>query len=252
MSKKLDALGDRLKAYEKMETEAKFLPTLPVYARIDGRCFSKFTRGMERPYDSVMSSMMQETTRYLVEQTGALTGYTQSDEISLVWYSDDPKSEIFFCRKKQKMTSILSAIATAKFLEQALKYFPEKCEKNLPTFDARVFQVPSQMEAMNCFLWRVQDAVKNSITMAASSVYSHKQLMNKNGADKLDMLMDKGINWNDYPRFFKEGSFFKRQEYLKGDTIRSKVVETNCFEKFKDLTTEQKIEFIFAKKLELE
>ena len=25
MSKKLDALGDRLKAYEKMETEAKFL-----------------------------------------------------------------------------------------------------------------------------------------------------------------------------------------------------------------------------------
>ena len=105
MSKKLDALGDRLKAYEKMETEAKFLPTLPVYARIDGRCFSKFTRGMERPYDSVMSSMMQETTRYLVEQTGALTGYTQSDEISLVWYSDDPKSEIFLFLPKNVIFS---------------------------------------------------------------------------------------------------------------------------------------------------
>lgn len=251
MSKKLDALGDRLKGYERMETDCKFLPTLPVYARIDGRCFSKFTKGMERPYDETMSRMMQETTKYLVEQTGALTGYTQSDEISLLWYSEDPKSEIFFCRKKQKMTSILAAMATAKFLELALKEFPEKCAKSLPTFDARVFQVPSKMEGMNCFLWRVQDAVKNSITMAASTVYSHKQLMNKNGGDKVDMLMEKGINWNDYPRFFKEGSFFKREEYLKGDTVRTKVIECNQFDKFGSLSTEDKIEFIFTKKIEL-
>lgn len=249
MSKKLDALGDRLKSYERMETDDKFLPLLPVYARIDGRCFSKFTKGMKRPYDETMSWMMQETTKYLVEQTGALTGYTQSDEISLVWYSDDVKSEIFFCRKKQKMTSILAAMATAKFLEMALKEFPEKCAKNLPTFDARVFQVPNKVEGMNCFLWRVQDAVKNSITMAASSVYSHKQLMNKNGADKMDMLMEKGINWNNYPRFFKEGSFFKRQEYMKGEAVRTKVVETEVFSKFGDLTTDQKVEFIFSKKL---
>lgn len=251
MSKKMDALGDRLKSYERMETESKFLPTLPVYARIDGRCFSKFTRGMERPYDSKMSWIMQETTKYLVEQTGALTGYTQSDEISLIWYSDDPKSEIFFCRKKQKMTSILSAIATAKFVQLALENFPDKCLKNLPTFDARVFQVPSKMEGMNCFLWRVQDAVKNSVTMAAGTVYSHKELMNKNGAEKLDMLMEKGVNWNNYPKFFKEGSFFKREEYLKEDTVRTRVVEINIFDKFKDLSTEEKVDFIFSKKMEL-
>lgn len=249
MSKSLDPMGDRLKGYEGMETGQQFLPMLPVYARIDGKCFSKFTEGMDRPYDVKMSEMMQETTKYLVEKTGALTGYTQSDEISLIWYSDDPKSEIFFCRKKQKMVSTLSAMATAKFLQLTLQYFPEKCEKSLPTFDARVFQLPTLTEGMNCFLWRVQDAVKNSITMAASSSYSHKELMNKSGAVKLDMLMEKGINWNDYPRFFKEGSFFKRQEYLKGEAIRTKVVETNAFEKFKDLTTEEKVEFIFSKKL---
>ena len=249
MTKKLDNLGDRLKAYERMETECKFLPTLPVYARIDGRCFSRFTKGMKRPYDETMSRIMQETTKYLVEQTGALTGYTQSDEISLIWYSDDPKSEIFFCRKKQKMTSILAAIATAKFVELALKEFPEKCTKSLPTFDARVFQVPSVVEGMNCFLWRVQDAVKNSVTMAASTVYSHKDLLNKNSADKMDMLMEKGINWSNYPRFFKEGSFFKRQEYDKNGAVRTKVVECQVFDKFKDLTTDEKVDFIFKKKL---
>ena len=252
MSMKSDALGDRLKGYERMETEDKFLPMLPVYARIDGRCFSKFTKGMKRPYDETMTWIMQETTKYLVEHTGALTGYTQSDEISLIWYSDDVKSEIFFCRKKQKMTSTLAAMATAKFVQLALGNFPERCAKSLPTFDARVFQLPNQMEGMNCFLWRVQDAVKNSITMATSEYYSHRELMNKNGNDKLDMLMGKGVNWNDYPKSFKEGSFFKRQDYLKGDTIRTKVVETAVFEKFRDLSTEQKLEFIFAKKLEVQ
>lgn len=250
MSKKPDALGDRLKSYEAVETQGKFLPMLPVYARIDGRCFSKFTKGMRRPYDETMSWMMQETTKYLVENTGALTGYTQSDEISLIWYSDDIKSEIFFCRKKQKMTSILAAMATAKFLQLALENFPDKCDKSLPTFDARVFQLPNMIEGMNCFLWRVQDAVKNSVTMAASEWYSNKQLMGKNSNDKLDMLIEKGINWNDYPKFFKEGSFFKRQEYMRGDALRTSVIETNKFEKFRDLTTEEKVEFIYAKKLE--
>lgn len=245
-----DNMGDRLKMYEGMETSDKFIPMLPVYARIDGKCFSKFTKGMNRPYDEKMSWMMQETTKYLVDKTGALTGYTQSDEISLLWYSDDIKSDIFFCGKKQKMVSTLAAMATAKFLQLALEHFPERCEKNLPTFDARVFQLPNKMEAMNCFLWRVQDAVKNSISMAASTYYSHKELMNKNGADKMEMLFVKGVNWNDYPRFFKEGSFFKRENYLKGDVIRSRIVETNSFEKFSDLTSDEKVDFIFEKKLD--
>jgi hypothetical protein len=36
---------------------------------------------------------------------------------------------------------------------------------------------------------------------------------------------------------------------MKGEAVRTKVVEIDTFEKFKDLTTEQKVEFIFAKKL---
>ena len=39
-----DALGDRMKAYERQETEQRFIPLLPIYARIDGRGFSKFTK----------------------------------------------------------------------------------------------------------------------------------------------------------------------------------------------------------------
>ena len=54
----LDDMGDRLKEYERAETGRKFIPMIPIYARIDGRSFSKFTKGMKRPFDEDMSWIM--------------------------------------------------------------------------------------------------------------------------------------------------------------------------------------------------
>lgn len=76
MNSKRDALGDRMKAYEARESERRFLPMLPVYARIDGRNFSSFTHGMERPFDRRMTEAMLLTTEALVEETHARIGYT--------------------------------------------------------------------------------------------------------------------------------------------------------------------------------
>src|SRR5262245_17342108 len=53
-----DDLGDRLKAYELAETGRVLDPQLPIYARIDGRSFSTFTRSMRRPFDSRMAAAM--------------------------------------------------------------------------------------------------------------------------------------------------------------------------------------------------
>ena len=36
-----------MKQYEMIETARLFIPMLPVYARIDGRSFSRFTKGIE-------------------------------------------------------------------------------------------------------------------------------------------------------------------------------------------------------------
>ncbi len=46
--------------------------------------------------------------------------------------------------------------------------------------------------------------------MAASHYYSHKQLHKKNGSDMQEMLFQKGVNWNDYPDFFKRGTYVRR------------------------------------------
>jgi tRNA(His) guanylyltransferase len=50
--------------------------------------------------------------------------------------------------------------------------------------------------------------------MAAQAFYSHKELMGKNGSDKQEMLFQKGINWNDYPSFFKRGTYVQRKRVV--------------------------------------
>ncbi|MFT5685710.1 MAG: tRNA(His) guanylyltransferase, partial [Myxococcota bacterium] len=64
------ALGDRMKQYERREAGRRCMPRLPICIRIDGKTFSKFTRGLARPYDARLSELMVQTTEYLVENTG--------------------------------------------------------------------------------------------------------------------------------------------------------------------------------------
>ena len=89
------ALGSRMKWYEKRYSH-QVMPMIPVLARVDGRSFSRFTKGLGRPYDERMSKLMVAVTKFLVEETNARCGYTQSDEISLVWLTEDPNAELFF------------------------------------------------------------------------------------------------------------------------------------------------------------
>lgn len=57
----------------------------------------------------------------------------------------------------------------------------------------------------------MENLSKNSITMAARSYYSDAELFKKNGSQKQEMLFQKGVNWNDYPDFFKRGSYVQRR-----------------------------------------
>lgn len=200
----IDKMGDRLKYFEGIEAGRVLIPQLPICVRVDGRAFHTFTRGMKRPYDENMSNSMIETMKYLVEKTNACIGYVQSDEISLV-LSDEKDS--LFNGRIQKLTSIIASMATAKFNEEIHKYYPDK---PLAEFDCRVWNVPNRTEAANTILWREFDATKNSISMAARAYYSDQQCLGKNSSQKQDMLMEKGVNWNNYPTFFKRGTYARR------------------------------------------
>ncbi len=201
--------GDRMKIYEGLEAGRRLMKLLPVVARLDGKNFSKFTKGMERPFDPVYADAMDRLAVWLVGETGASLGYCQSDEISLVWYSADYGSQIFHDGRIHKMVSILAAMASVKFNQLMAELMPEKAQQS-PLFDCRVWNVPTLMEGVNSILWREQDASKNSVSMLAQSVFSHNQLHGKHSGQMVEMLAEKDIHWDAYPLRFQRGGYFQR------------------------------------------
>lgn len=210
-----DDLGDRMKEYEMAEAGRRCMPRLPILARIDGRGFSRFTSDLERPYDRRLSDLMVETVKFLVRETNAVCGYTQSDEISLCWYSSSLESQVVFDGRISKLTSVLAALTTVYFNRRLPEFLPPQYAERMPHFDARVWNVPNLDEAANTFLWREFDATKNSISMAARAHFSHKQIDGKHGGEMQAMLRDKGVEWSEYPAFFKRGTYIQRRKTVR-------------------------------------
>lgn len=202
-----DEIGNRMKSYEGVYSYS-LLSNLPIYARLDGRSFHTFTKGMKRPYDERLTEVFRRTTKDLIESTHAVVGYTQSDEISLAWKR---VQEPAFDGKIQKLASTLSSSCTAFFLKHYCELFEVGLGTfKLPTFDCRVLNMPHEYEVANMFLWREMDATKNAITMAAHHYFGHNAIQNMNGSQKQEKLFqDANINFNDYPNSFKKGSWFR-------------------------------------------
>lgn len=200
-----------MKSHERSCCEPALLHGVPAIGRVDGRHFSSFTKGMAKPYSDHMIECMTRTALFLAEHTNAVCAYTQSDEISLIWHNDcQPQSEIWFNGRTFKMVSNLASLATLAFYRNVLALMPEYAER-LPTFDARVYNVPTKQEAVNYLIWREWDATKNSITSATSCFYSHTEMFGKNSKDRQELLFAKGVNWNDYPSYFKRGTYIRRK-----------------------------------------
>jgi tRNA(His) guanylyltransferase len=210
-----DPLGDRMKQYEMAEAGRRAPPDLPILVRLDGKAFHTFTKGLERPFDPRLHALMDATTRHLVKESGALLGYTQSDEISLIFYNASPRAETFLGGRFQKLTSILAAMATAFFNRRLAQELPEKGDR-LALFDCRAWVVPSLEEAANTLLWREQDARKNSVAMAAQHHISHTDLQGKSTREQQELLLQRhGVDWNDYPARSQRGAWFHRVEVTR-------------------------------------
>lgn len=207
-----DDFGDRMKAYERFETDRRLDPSEILYARLDGRGFSKFTKSMVKPFDKTMSDLMIEVAKHLVQVTGAVSAYTQSDEISLIWAHPSQEGDHqyrLFDHKLQKLASVLASIATAKFMHLLMQSEYSDKAASLPHFDCRAFGLPSKAEAANAMLWREQDCRRNAVSMAAHYKFGHKKCMHKSTDQKLLMLLGAGIRFKKYPSAFKNGTFIQ-------------------------------------------
>jgi len=232
----------------------------PVIIRLDGKTFHSYTKGLNRPFDDGLIEDMKLTTLYLCQEIqGAVCGYTQSDEISiLVIDYNNLNSDAWFDYNVQKITSISASMATAKFnqlrtrramLESNSEFYDEFKmdykiasidlkdkgkfdhklrslqlilktfnDVKLANFDSRCFNIPKE-EVNNYFVARQRDAVKNSIAMVAQSMYSTKELHQKNGNDMQEMIFQKGQNWNDLPYEKKRGTFVIKNTYWNDELV---------------------------------
>jgi tRNA(His) guanylyltransferase len=205
-----DDFGDRMKAYEAVEAGRRLDVTLPICARIDGRRFSRFTKGrFHKPFDLDISRAMRETCAFLVEHTHPRIGYVQSDEISLVWQAE-PGSSIFFDGRLQKMCSVLGSLATSWFSSMLSETNPTAVKEGRPVFDARVWQVPSREEAVNVLLWRAQDARRNGFLAIGHHYLSPKQMHGKSRTEVREMLDDLGVDFRKFAYTDLYGEFYQR------------------------------------------
>lgn len=216
---KFDDLDNHMRQFETSHDHC-VLPGIFIVARMDGRSFTKLTKetfSFARPFDVRMRDHMEFTTAHLM-QCGfeSVYGYTQSDEISILFKRDIDT----FGRKKRKYESVLAGEASAKFTTTS-------CEHGV--FDARLCLLPRESDVVDYFRWRQEDAHRNALSAHAYWMLRDKQglsaraasraLEGKGVAAKNQLLFENGINFNDRPSWEKRGIglYFKQNPHIGVD-----------------------------------
>jgi tRNA(His) 5'-end guanylyltransferase len=211
---KFDDLDTKMRVYE---TALDFcvLPEIYMVARIDGRSFTRLTKEIhkfESPFDVRVRDFMAATTEHLMNcGFRVIYGYTQSDEISLLFHP----AEDSFQRKLRKYESILAGEASAKF---SLLLGDVAC------FDCRISQLPNEKLVCDYFRWRNEDAHRNALN--AHCYWSLRKdgqdvkaathaLLGMSVAAKNELLFQRGTNFNDLPNWQKRGVGLLWETYEK-------------------------------------
>jgi tRNA(His) 5'-end guanylyltransferase len=202
---KFDELEAKLRIFETAE-DFCVLPGIFMVARVDGRSFTRLTREVhkfEAPFDERFRDYMVATTEHLMDcGFRIIYGYTQSDEISLVFHRDDTT----FSRKTRKLNSVLAGEASAKF---------SLLLGDVASFDCRICQLPTKSDLMDYLRWRAEDAHRNALNAhcywalrkdGAEVGSATDALLGLSTSEKNELLFAKAsINFNDLPAWQKRG-----------------------------------------------
>jgi tRNA(His) guanylyltransferase len=193
-------IGNRMKFNYEEAYKIRLPMRMPVILRLDGKTFHTFTKqiGAEKPFDGLFIAAMNTLAQHLCKEIPtAQIAYIQSDEISILLHNYKKlNSQPWFGNEIQKMVSVSAGMASS---------FMSRAYEKEAIFDSRVFVLP-ESEVVNYFIWRQQDATRNSISMLAQSFYSHEELYKKNVPQMQDMMIQKEVNWDNLPTYKKRGT----------------------------------------------
>jgi len=151
---RFDDFDRQMRVYEQ-SLDQYILPDMYIVARLDGRSFTRLTKEIcqfEAPFDIRFRDLMVDTVKELLDSSGfnIVYGYTESDEISLLFHKDDDT----FGRKARKINTTLAGEASAFF---SLKLGQKAA------FDCRVVPLPNIDRVKDYFAWRQEDSHRNSL-----------------------------------------------------------------------------------------
>lgn len=201
---KFDDFDKKMRVYEE-SLDQLILPEMYMVARLDGRGFTRLTKQVckfEAPFDTRFRDLMLKTVEHLMQSGFRIVyGFTESDEISLLFH---PNADTF-SRKVRKLNSLLAAEASAVF-SMALG--------RVAVFDCRIVPLPNWGLVEDYFLWRQEDAHRNSLNShcywalrkdGLKPTEADKRIRGISNADKNELLFQYGINYNDLPLWQKRG-----------------------------------------------
>lgn len=192
---------------DQYENRTRFLLPRRTYfiVRLDQRCGHTYTSKLIKPFDGEYQYAMDQAAIALgAEIPGFRFAYGQSDEVSVLFSDFDKiESECWFDGNVQKLASVSASIFTAHF--NYVRWGQGHSRKGLGYFDARVFTIPDRIEVMNYFRWRNEDCIRNSISSAALSVLSPKELHKQSSSDRLRLMEEKGKPWDGYCASYRYG-----------------------------------------------
>ncbi len=224
-------LEERMKIYE--NSEHKNIPAnQPFIVRLDGNNFKKYTAAFDKPMDTNFAKIMIMTMNNLISKFNATTGYTHSDEISLVFdkvAADSNDSNIhqnhIYNGRISKICSIMAAYCSVVFNKLVINLINNNPEsyseeqrtfigQSIPFFDARVVIFPKNrdMEIVNYFVWRsVMDCGRNCISTYAKYKLGAELIKNKKKNEMIEMMKSTGFNIDaEVPLFFRQGAYSKK------------------------------------------
>lgn len=201
---KFSELDGKMRYFEEFNDQS-VLPGVFVVVRLDGRNFTRLTKELikfETPFDIVFRDYMIEVVKHLMEcGFRTIYGYTQSDEISLLFHPQDDT----FHRKVRKINSILAGESSGKF---------SLLINRVVSFDSRICQLPALETVVDYFRWRNEDSHRNALNAHCYWVLRKKgesvgkatrALERLSEAEKNELLFKQGINFNDLPKWQKRG-----------------------------------------------
>jgi len=222
-----DDLGERMK--EQYEHRTRYSVPRRTYSiiRLDGKAFHTYTSKLLKPFDHNLYTDMNDAIIALLPHIqGAVFAYTQSDEISvLVTDFALPTTCAWFDGNIQKIASVSASIITAEFnklrwirrniIQETTTGKSHFNPTNTAYFDSRVFTIPDRTEVMNYFIWRNQDCSRNSVSMLAQDLFSHKELQGKSTTEMIEMTAqhNSGCSWTALNQDLKFGRLIVKETY---------------------------------------